>query len=102
MVTSRWGIAEPIRPKWQRAESWELQGQGKTKKMRLRWEGRGGKGNREEKRKGHGEEEERREGGTGRERRVLLEAPGSRKWSLPWQLQRESSIPRGCSHLVLS
>lgn len=25
MVTSRWGIAEPIRPKWQRAESWELQ-----------------------------------------------------------------------------
>lgn len=62
MVTSRWGIAEPIRPKWQRAESWELQGQEKTKKMRLRWEGRGGKGNREEKRKGHGEEEGQREG----------------------------------------
>jgi hypothetical protein len=30
----------------------------------------------------------------GRERRALRkEASGPRKWSLPWQLQQESSIP---------
>lgn len=89
MVTSRWGIAEPAGPGWQRAEI--PGGTGKDKEdgeIRMERRGRGGKGNMTKRGR------EWREGRTGRERRVLRRMPQApRKWSLPWQLQQESSIP---------
>lgn len=65
MVTSRWGIAEPAGPGWQRAEI--PGGTGKDKEdgeIRMRRRGRGGKGNMTKRGRGmeRGKDREREEG----------------------------------------